>query len=304
MLTDSMRVACTLPRPSPRSQLNRSFENGGTGPQDTTALTEPKKGIKPTPCMEKLNRTGSQLESTTKELKDAKAEIETLTDRFTRLTQEGEGSQTVNAALTTTLESTKTELDACKADLEKAEDEIKLQAQKLVVEMECGVKLTTLLAKSENTINNGEVQIEVVTTRLAASESEANRLTGDVGDLATMRVESQSKSAVESSDSARLALSTATLQKDQLADQLASATALKDEFERKLTAAERPVSSISVEKLKITATQTAVRILTVPIPPRTLDCAVPSMPALCRTHPCPRLRSHLCRPRSCPRLQS
>ena len=149
--------------------------------------------------METLNRTGSQLESATKELKDAKAEIETLTDRITRLTQEGEGSQTVNAALTTTLESTKTELDTCKADLEKAEDEIKLQAQKLVVEMECGVKLTTLLAKSESTINNGEVQIEVLTTRLAASESEAKRLTGDVGDLATMRVES--KSAVESADS-------------------------------------------------------------------------------------------------------
>ena len=119
MLTDSMHVACTLPRPSPRSQLNRSFENGGTGPQDTTALTEPKKGIKPTPCMEKLNRTGSQLESATKELKDAKAEIETLTDRITRLMQEGKGSQTVNAALTTTLECTKTELDTCKANLEQ-----------------------------------------------------------------------------------------------------------------------------------------------------------------------------------------
>ena len=121
-------------------------------------------------CMEKLNRTESQLESATKELKDAKAEIETLTDRITRLTQEGEGSQTVNAALTTTLESTKTELGTCKADLEKAVDEIKLQAQKLVVEMECGVKLTTLLAKSEATINDDKVQIEALTTRLAASK--------------------------------------------------------------------------------------------------------------------------------------
>ena len=218
--------------------------------EKAAAVAESKDQLLVT-CMEKLNRTESQLETASKRLKDAKAEIETLTDRIARLKQEGEGSQTVNAALTTTLESTKTELATCQADLEKAEGEIKLQAQKLLVEMECGVKLTTLLAKSENTINDSKVQIEALTTRVASSESETTRLTGDVGDLATMRVES--KSAVESAESARLALSTATLEKEQLADQLASVTARKDEFERKLTAAERLVSSISVEKLKIAA---------------------------------------------------
>ena len=48
--------------------------------------------------------------------------------------------------------------------------------------------------------NDGKVQIEALTTRLAASESEAKRLTGDVDDLATMRVES--KSAVEAAPAA------------------------------------------------------------------------------------------------------
>ena len=36
------------PRPSSRSQLNQSFENGENGLQGT-ALTQPKKGVKPTP---------------------------------------------------------------------------------------------------------------------------------------------------------------------------------------------------------------------------------------------------------------